>query len=223
MSTENQPSTDTGTEKRKLTDQQLRIAQIVAGIICAAALVVSIYLSGLFGEDNTIMQYLFLIVFVVIMVGRRQIEKRFRLRLNLFSLAMIDGIAVGIIIYTATAFFTPAAESAEQAAEGAETATNTISGLSDPVKILILAGIFVLMLVFGIILPLRRYYKRKAEGNEIPIRLPEPEEEPEPEEAEDMDDDTYHGMSPIERQIMEMTKELDNPDSKTQNDEDEQK
>jgi len=198
MTTENQsPENTPGVEKKKLTDNQLRAAQIVAGLLCAAAMIVSIFVSQLReAQDNVLLQYLFLIVFLVVMFGRRQVEKKFRLRLSLFSLAMIDGIVVGIMVYTGLAFFNPS--------QGAEIQ------LDETYKILIMVAIGVVLIGLGIIFPLVRYMKRRAAGITYPIRIPEPEEQEE--ESHDSDDentDKLAHLSPIERQIAEMSQELD--------------
>jgi len=197
--TENQPVP----EKKKLTDKQLRMAQVAAGLLCAAGLIVSIYFSGRFSEENSILNYLFLAVFVVIMIGRRQVEKKFRIRLNLFSLALIVGIGTGILAYLGIVFF-PSDPYAIPVV------------LDDVYKILILVAVGLAILILGVGLPLRRYFKRKAEGKELPLRYPDPEEEPQvaaEDEPVDEEDEKISTLSPLERQIMEMTKELDDPEN----------
>ncbi|MDD5017136.1 MAG: hypothetical protein PHO15_03430 [Eubacteriales bacterium] len=177
--------------KEKLTDKQLRIIQVIAGILCAAALIVSIYIVPLItsSEKNSIFSYLFLVVFLIIMIGRRKIEAKYRLRLNLFGLVLIDGLVVGILIYALLAF-------------------GEID-LDENIKILIVVGVVIALLILGVYLPARRYLKRKESGKLIPIRLPEPAEEPEHKE-----EDTLKDQDPmtIEQQIAAMTKELDNND-----------
>lgn len=182
------------TTKEKFTDKQLRIIQIVVGILCAAALIVAIYVAALpAAKDNKILQYLFLVVFLIIMIGRRKIEAKFRIRLNLFNLVLIDGILAGIMFYTYAAFYYPS--------EGMSVSLN------DTVKILIIVGIALLLLILGIMLPLSKYNKRKINGTVAPIRLPE---EPEPEEKEEEVAD--EGPLTIEQKISQMTKELDDDD-----------
>ncbi len=184
--------------KEKLTDKQLKIVQVVAGVLCALALIVSIYVASLkAAEENVVLQYLFLVVFLVVMFGRRKIESKYRLRLSLFSLVLIDGISVGVLIYIIVAFyFSPA---------------TTQVVLDDTIKILIVVGLFLLLFILGIALPLKRYFKRKEEGTIIPIRLPEKPPVPESEEPEEEIEETS-GQSAIERQIAEMTKDLDKKD-----------
>lgn len=181
--------------KEKLTDKQLRIVQVIAGILSAAALIVSIYVAGLKeAEGNILLEYLFVIVFLVIMLGRRRVESKFRLRLNLFSLVLINGILTGVIFYTITAFY--------------YSPPDVSIDLDNTIKLLIIVAIFLVLFIFGIAMPLKRYFKRKENGTLIPIRLPEKPEEPEIEEPEE-DIEENAGQSAIEKQISEMTKELD--------------
>ena len=185
--------------EKRLTDKQLRIVQVIAGIISAAALLASIYIASPdIAGDNTLLQYLFLIVFAIVMFGRRWVENKFRLRLNLFSLVLIDGIIVGVFFYTVFAFY-PAGESQVQ--------------LDDIWKTLILVGIVLIFLILGIGLPLRNYYKRKAAGTIRPVRLPEPKEKAE------TDDTTAEQSGPmtIEQQIAAMTNDLDKNDDNNKN------
>jgi hypothetical protein len=174
------------TEKKKLTDNQLRIFQAVAAVLCAAALMITISLSS---SMEGIFQYAFLVIFVIITFGRRWVENKFRLRLNFFNLILIDSIMVGILIYLIAVFYNPA--------------VNT--GLSDTIELLIVIGVVILILVLGFGLPYRTYLKRKEKGTLVPIRIPEKTEE----EKEAERNNASSGQSSIARQIAEMTKELD--------------
>ena len=171
------------TEKKKLTDTQLRIVQGVAAVLAAAALMVTISLSNSLGG---ILQYSFLVVFVIVIFGRRWVETKFRLRLNFFNLVLIVSIMVGIFIYLVLAFYSPGSE----------------IQLSDTLKTLMLVGVALLTLVLGIALPLRLYFKRKEKGTLVPIRLPEKTEEEEKQPVN-------CGPKSIAQQIEEMTRELD--------------
>lgn len=189
--------------KEKLTDKQLRILQVIAGILSAAALNASIYLaspsSTTSQQQGGITDWLFIIVLFVVMFGRRKIETRYNLRLNLFGLVLIDGIVVGIILFAINIFYF---------VDGAV-------ALNETLKIVIIAAAIIILAVVGILLPLRRYFRRKENGTLPPIRLPEPEEtEEEEEEAED------HGPTTLEQQINAMTRELDegNPSDDTSED-----
>jgi len=194
---ENEPGAEDG--KKKLTDQQLRIVQVVAGVISAAALLVSLLFMPQLTEINSLLQYLFLVVFLIIMFGRRSIENKYRLRLNLFGLVLIDGILAGIVVYLGVVIF--------------GSPNNTIAPVWQAV---ILSAGGLLLLGGGIAWPLLRYFKRKANGTVPPIRLPEKKDDPEAEKAAQEN----RPMS-IEEKIAEMTRELD--EGKPQSEEDTQK
>ena len=184
-------------QKYKLNDFQLRVIQAIAGIICAAALIVSIWVSSLdAAEDNVILKYLFLIVFLLIMIGRKRVESHFHMRLNLFSLVLIDGICAGVIFYAGLLFFS--------------TNNEASIGLDMWLKVLIIAAVSLALLILGILLPMKRYIKRRDEGTPMPIRIEqkeEPEEDAKDEPAED-------GPTTIEQRIAAMTKELDDNENK---------
>ena len=196
--------------KKKLEDSQLRILQIIIGIISAAALIAALFFAGPNAGDNVLLQYLWLIIFVVVMFGRRWVERRFRMRLALYNLAMLDALALLIVAYASILFFAP------QVLGTAESLSTWSVGL----KLLIIIGVTLLVLILGIIMPALRYFKRKEEGTLRPIRIPEPEVVEEAEE-EHNEKDIEPGLSPLERQIREMTKDLDSPnessDSKKDN------
>ena len=182
-SSENAAEQEPQDQKKKLTDKQLRIIQIVAGIISAAALMVSLYMPVLLfsTEENSLLQYSFLVVFLVIMFGRRWVENKYRLRLGLFGLVLIDGIMAGILLFL---LFSPQIP------------------MDATWKVVILVGGTVLMLVLGVGWPLMRYFKRKENGTLPPIRLPEPQETKEEEPTEE-------GVSTVEKKIAAMMRELD--------------
>ncbi len=193
-------NTDNSTvaEKRKFTDKQLRILQVLFGLLSAAALVAAIYLPRVFDvPEGDILNYVFVAVFLVVMLGRRSIENRYRLRLGLFSLSLMVGVLAGIIFFVISML-------------------NTLNW-SVQAEIMVIAAL-VLLLLAAIIVPAIRYFKRKEKGTLQPIRLPEPKE---PEEKksevadETEDDDAYDGPMTIEQQIAAMTRELD---EKKQND-----
>ena len=146
------------TNKRKLTDNQLRVVQIVIGVVAAAVLFLSIILpANLVSEKNSLFNYTFVVVFLAVMMGRRSIENKYRLRLNLFSIALMDGILFAVIIFTIIGLYSDL--------------NDPLTRLSDTVKILIIAGLSALLLGLGILLPAIRYFKRKANGTLPPIRL----------------------------------------------------
>ncbi|MBT3319077.1 MAG: hypothetical protein HN948_06350 [Clostridia bacterium] len=179
--------------KEKLTEQQLRIVQIIAGILSGGALIVSLFVVGRLAGDNVILTYLWLVVFVIIMFGRRFIEKKFRLRLFLYNLVLVDTLVVGILIYLGIMFFTPAS-----------TPEEAIVGWSDAVKLVVIIVPALALLVLGVIMPLIRYKKRVEDGTLRSVRLPEPKEE---EETDEPSEPT--GPMSIEQQVAAMTKEID--------------
>ncbi len=190
--------------RAKLTDTQLRVLQVIIGIISAAALLASLFLPNFLGNTNTLISYLWLIIFVIVMFGRRWIERRFNMRLALYNLAMLDTLAIIIVIYGSLLFFAP-----QVFPEGSASVEWSIA-----IKLLLVIGIGLIILIFGIILPASRYYKRKEEGTLRPIRLPDPEEISEEDDTEQSKENESHsGLSPLEIQIMEMTKDLDKKDS----------
>lgn len=195
--------------KQKLTDTQLRAIQLVAGIISAIALIAALFFIGPSSEEKSFLQYLWLIIFAVVMFGRRWVERRFNMRLALYNLAMLDSLALLIVFYVSLLFFTPSTITAIQNffMPGAAQESIGMTSLSTGLKLLITIGGSLLVIIVGIILPLTRYKKRKEEGTLAPIRLPEPEEIEEEEEEEQVEESSK--LSPLERQIQEMTQELD--------------
>ena len=183
--------------KKKLTDTQLRIVQIIAGILSAAALVASMFIpstlteKGIIAKDD-LLNYLFVVVFLAIMFGRRTIENKYRLRLSLYSLAMIDGILFGILIYVIRIFYMP---------------ESTISSLAEIYKILIIVGVVLVILVLGVLVPYLRYRKRVENGTVPPIRIPEKKEDAHTEDTPAAND----GAMTIEQKIAAMMADIDSP------------
>lgn len=174
------------TEKKKLTDNQLRLTQGIAGVLAAAALMVSILLSP---QLEGLLQYLFVVVFIVITMGRRWFENKYRMRLNFFNLVMIVGIMIGIYIFLVISFYSP----------------DSAIKLGDTEKLLILIGALLVILLLGFGLPIWLHFKRKAKGTTLPIRIPEKTEE---EEKAEQAKGSY-GRSSIAQQMAEMQKELE--------------
>ncbi len=178
------------TNKKKLTDTQLRVAQIVIGIVAAIVLFLSIILpTMLVSDENSLLNYAFVVVFLVVMMGRRSIENKYRLRLNLFSLALMDGILASVIVFAILGFYS--------------NTEDVLTNLSNTVKILIIAGLCALLFILGILVPAMRYFKRRANGTLPPIRIPEKpkteEEQSEPEEDRPMT---------VEEKIAAMSRDL---------------
>lgn len=178
------------TEKKKMTDNQLRLVQGIAGILSAAALMVSISLSSILPG---LLAYLFVAVFLVITMGRRWVENKYRIRLNFFSLVLIDGIIIGILVMLIINFYF----SKEPMLE------------SELIRLLIVIGLSLAILILGLALPLRKYLKRRENGEVPPIRIPEKTEEEREKENSSVQN---NGHPSIARQIAEMTRELEEKD-----------
>lgn len=180
--------------KKKLTDTQLRIVQVIAGILCAAALVLSMFIpselirQGII-DQNSLLNYLFVVVFLAITFGRRRIETQHRLRLGLFSLALIDGIVFGLLLYAIQILSDPQI------------------AMPDVYKIIIIVAGFAALLVLGIILPYLKYRRRVAEGTLPPIRIPEPQ--PSKEEANTAEEEAR--PSTLEQKVAAMLSEAEQP------------
>ncbi|MFA5676015.1 MAG: sigma-E processing peptidase SpoIIGA [Christensenellales bacterium] len=184
-------------EKRTLTDYQLRVLQIAAGVFAAAALIISLFLPQLLKlEQDNLLNYGFVVIFLAIMLGRRAVENKYRLRLSLFSLSLMLGVLAGIIIFVINMFQTD--ESVK---------------LDEPVKILITAAM-ILALLAGIVIPAVRYFKRKEKGTLLPIRLPLPEEDEKKELARE---DVSDGPLSLEQKIAAMERELENKNNDENN------
>lgn len=180
------------TNKQKLTDTQLRVVQIVLGVVAAAALFLSIILpTQLVSDERSLLQYSFVVVFLVVMMGRRSIENKYRLRLNLFSLALMDGVLGAVIIFAVLGLYS--------------NNDDALTRLDNTIKILIIAGLCVLLVVLGILVPALRYFKRKANGTLPPIRIPE---KPQPAEDEQPKPEEDRPMT-VEEKIAAMSRELD--------------
>ncbi|MGE5494013.1 MAG: hypothetical protein ACM3S4_01785 [Burkholderiales bacterium] len=178
-------------EKKKLTDTQLRIVQAIAGVLCAAALMVTIALSS---QLQGILSYAFLVIFLIITFGRRWVENKYMIRLNFFNLVLIDGILAGILIFVISIFNNP-------------TVTTSIS---ETAELLIIIGIVLVILGLGIVYPYLRYRKRLENGTVIPIRIPEKTEE---EKEAESKASAASGPSSIYKQMAEMAKELEEKDA----------
>ena len=189
-SSENAAAQEPQDQKKKPTDKQLRVIQVIVGFVSAAALMVSLYLPVLMNvaEENSLLQYSFLVVFLIIMFGRRWVENKYRLRLNLFGLVLIDGILAGILLLV---LFAPLPMDAT-------------------LKLAILIGGTLLLLILGIGWPLLRYRKRLENGTLASVRLPEPKET-----KKDAEEPTDDGTLSVEQKIALMMRDLDeNKDNK---------
>lgn len=82
----------------KLSEKQQKIWQTVMGIVCGFAVWLSLAL-GSIDPDNTLLRWLFLIVFVAIMVIRTQIEKRTGVILRTFMKYFLIGLVIFLGVY----------------------------------------------------------------------------------------------------------------------------
>ena len=153
---------DTDTEKKRLTDFQLRLVQAAGGLVSAAALIVSIYISNAtYASQNILLQYLFIIVFVILMIIKRQVETRLRIRMSFYNLVLIDGILAGILSFFIVNSY----------------AIKNDLKIDETWRVVIIAGVSLLIVSVGILLPLVRYLRKKAAGTLAPMRFPEKKEE----------------------------------------------
>jgi len=178
--------------KKKLTDTQLRFVQIIVGVLCGLVLVLSIFIPNELSrrgitDQNSLLNYLFVAVFLAITFGRRRIETKYRLRLSLFSLALIDSIVFTLLLYAIQMLNDPQI------------------AIPDVYKIIIIVVGFAALLVLGVILPYLKYRRRMAEGTQPPIRIPE-EKKP-AEEAKLEEEENRTGS--LERKIADMLSEAE--------------
>jgi hypothetical protein len=189
---ENPESQEEKEQKKKLTDMQLRYVQTGAGILCAAALVFSLFFMQYLAETSSLLQYSFLIVFLAITFGRRSIENKYRIRLNLFGLVLLDGIAAGILLYL---LITPIE-------------------LDMLWKLVILIGGTVLLLGLGVLWPYLRYRKRVENGTLPPIRLPEKKEEEKSNNIQEPDSGHMTSDQKIAAMMRELEEQKNNEEQK---------
>lgn len=185
--------------KKKLTDTQLRLVQVIAGIISAAALVASMFIPSTLSEKGVIakddlLNYLFVVVFLAVMFGRRTIENKYRLRTGLFSLTLIVGILFGILVYVIRMFYLPDSPAA---------------AMAEIYKVLIIVGAVLVILILGVLLPYLRYRKRVENGTLLPVRIPEKKEETAQGTPEVED-----GPMTIEQKIAAMMADIDSPEKR---------
>lgn len=181
--------TNTNETKRKFTDKQLRLYQIILGILAAAALIFTIALPMIFKiKKDDLLNYSFVVVFLAVILGRRTIENKYRLRLSTFTLSLMLGICAGLVFYVMNIFYWSG---------------DTVQ-LEMQYKILITVAM-ILALLAGIIIPIVRYFKRKASGNLPNVRLPEPKEDVKT-VRESQDD---NGPLTVEQKIAAMMSSLD--------------
>jgi len=178
--------------KKKLTDTQLRIVQIIVGVLCGFVLVLSIFIPNELArrgviDQNSLLNYLFVAVFLAITFGRRRIETKYRLRLSLFSLALIDSVVFTLLLYAIRMFSDPQI------------------AIPEVYKIIIIVVGFAALLVLGVILPYLKYRRRMAEGTQPPIRIPE---EKKPVEEAKAEEEENHTTS-LEQKIADMLSEAE--------------
>lgn len=186
--------------KKQFSDKQLRIFQVIAGIISAIALVASMFIPNEMIRQKTLpadspLNYLFVVVFLAVMFGRRTVENKYRLRLGLYSLVLIDGILAGILLYVINMLNVP---------------ESPYSTLNDTYKVLIIIGGVLVILVLGVLIPYLRFRKRVAEDKQPPIRIPEKKQEAATADGSAPVDD---GPMSIEQRVAAMMAEVDAPKS----------
>ena len=92
----------------KLTEKQFKWAQILLGIGAGAAIWISIWLSGQLQAfyNQEAWGYLFLVVFVVIVVIQRRVEKKLGIPLKLYFKSFLISLIVGLGLFLLFGFLT---------------------------------------------------------------------------------------------------------------------
>jgi hypothetical protein len=86
----------------KMTEKQSKALQIFLGIVCAAALWLTIGAQFIFNikvDANSPLNYLWIAVFAAIMITQRSLEKKFETRFTLFFRAYLITLIVGLVSF----------------------------------------------------------------------------------------------------------------------------
>ena len=81
-----------------LTEKQSKALQILCGIVSGAAIWFSLWISGRF-QENELLKWLFLVVFVVVIFIQRTIEKKIGHQLKLFFKVYLISLIVGLGVF----------------------------------------------------------------------------------------------------------------------------
>lgn len=85
-------------EKLKALDiKKVKAIQIIAGILVGAIIWASIFVSS--ETEDSILKYLFVIVFIVFLIIQRYFERQTGWKFNLYRLVLIITIGVGIVVF----------------------------------------------------------------------------------------------------------------------------
>lgn len=82
----------------KLSPKQQKILQIIFGLLCGFLVWFTLGL-GTIDHDNSLFRWLFLIVFVVIMIVKNQIEKRTGILMQTFMKFFLIGLVIFLGVY----------------------------------------------------------------------------------------------------------------------------
>ncbi|MBC5647263.1 hypothetical protein [Christensenella tenuis] len=82
---------------KQLTEKQLNFWQKFLGIVAGIGIWLAIYFGS--ESDNILLQYLFLIIFVVVIFGQRKIERSLDMRLTLFTKFWLIGLVIGLGLF----------------------------------------------------------------------------------------------------------------------------
>ena len=82
---------------KQLTEKQSKALQIIAGLAAG----IGIWLAIMFGaeSDNVVLQYLFIVIFVVVILIQRKIERTYDVQLRLFTRFWLIGLAAGLVFF----------------------------------------------------------------------------------------------------------------------------
>lgn len=89
---------------KNLTEKQINFLQIFLGLVAGIGIWAAIYFGS--ESDNIILQYLFLIIFVVIIFGQRKIERTYEIQLKVFTKFWLIGLVIGLGLFVLTGALT---------------------------------------------------------------------------------------------------------------------
>ena len=82
---------------KQLTEKQLNFWQRFLGIVAGIGIWLAIYFGS--ESDNILLQYLFIIIFAVVIFGQRKIERSLDMRLALFTKFWLIGLIIGLGLF----------------------------------------------------------------------------------------------------------------------------
>ncbi len=83
--------------EKKLSEKQIKILEIAAGIICGLGLWALIWLSG--QTKDGLLQYSWVALFAIVMFGQRSLEKKTNRVFKKFRLALLISLGAGLAAF----------------------------------------------------------------------------------------------------------------------------